>query len=90
MLAKSRLIFASLLLLVVPALLSGCLGFRKKRVAREKSIPTAVEQTLKTRWVEKRVAELVAQGLSAQAAEQQAGAEFRAKYGFTKEAKAGR
>jgi|GEM_PF-3902625 len=62
--AKSRLLITSVLLLIIPALFSGCLSSRKKNREREKSIPTAVEQSLKERWSETRVAELVAGGFS--------------------------
>jgi len=82
-LAKSRLFFASLLVISAAALSSGCLFSSKKKRAEEKSIPLAVEQSLKDRWTEKRSAELVQQGLAPYAAQRQAESEFSQKYSYT-------
>jgi hypothetical protein len=63
---------------------SGCGMFSKKgRVKENPAIASEVEETFRRRWVDKRVAELTAQGTAAEAARQQADTEFREKYGFT-------
>jgi len=83
-LAQSRLLFASLIVVSAAALSSGCFSSaKKKRRAEEKSIPVAVEQALKDRWMEKRSAELVQQGLAPYAAQRQAESEFAKKYSYT-------
>jgi 1,2-phenylacetyl-CoA epoxidase catalytic subunit len=53
----------------------------------ESAISVETEDSLKQRWLEKRTAELVAQGLTAEAAKAQALDEFKAKYSFTAAAK---
>jgi len=82
-LAKSRLLFASLLVISAAALSSGCFSSSKKKRGEDKSIPLAVEQSLKDRWMEKRSAELAQQGLSPYAAQRQAESEFSKKYSYT-------
>jgi len=82
-LIKSRLLIAFLLVISAAALSSGCFSSSKKKRAEEKSIPLAVEQSLKDRWTEKRSAELVQQGLTSYAAQRQAEAEFAKKYSYT-------
>ena len=67
------------------AVTTGC-GMFSKKPAREKessAIASDVEETFRRRWMDKRVAELTAQGATADAARQQAEGEFREKYGFT-------
>ena len=77
-----RLILA---LLSMSALFStGCGLFSKKGSQPKESsaIASDVEATFRRRWVEKRAGELVAQGVEANAAQAQADAEFREKFGF--------
>lgn len=77
-----RLLLAALGLSVL--LSTGCLFSKKTPKSTENpSIPGSVEESLKVRWVEKRAAELVAQGKTAEAARVQASAEFAEKYGYT-------
>jgi hypothetical protein len=76
-----RLLPAALCLL----LLNGCLFWNKKPSgpAPEKEVPTvatSVEKDFKVRWVEKRSSDLIAQGVNASAAHDQAVAEFDAKF----------
>ena len=76
-----RLLPAALCLL----LLNGCLFWNKKpsgpRVEKESpAVATTVEKDFKFRWVEKRSADLVAQGVAADAAQAQAVSEFDAKF----------
>lgn len=73
-------------LLASTVLLStGCgLFSRKSGQPKESSaIAADVEETFRRRWVDKRVADLIAQGTEANAARVQAENEFRARYGFT-------
>jgi len=86
-LAKSRLLLASVLVVSAAALSSGCFSSSKKKRAEEKSIPVAVEQSFKDRWMEKRSAELVQQGLTPYAAQRQADSEFAKKYSYTQVAR---
>jgi hypothetical protein len=65
------------------ALSTGCLFSKKSRTPKESSaIASENEETLRRRWVEKRSAELTAQGTAADAARTQAENEFREKFGF--------
>jgi hypothetical protein len=67
---------------------TGCLFSRKSRGAKEGSaIASENEETLRRRWVEKRVSELTAQGTAAEAARTQAESEFREKFGFNSRTK---
>jgi hypothetical protein len=67
---------------------SGCLFSRKSGKPKESSaIAGEVEESLKKRWMDKRVAELTAQGTAAEAARTQAAQEFGEKYAFTSAAK---
>jgi hypothetical protein len=69
-------------LLVLVTLSTGC--FHKSKKPKESTaIASEVEETLKQRFVEKRSAELVAQGLRADLARQQAIDEFRDRFGYT-------
>lgn len=65
---------------------SGCLFGRKHKKPKESSaMASDTEAELRTRFVEKRSAELVAQGKDAASAKQQAEAEFHEKYKFIRE-----
>ena len=68
---------------------AGCSMFSKKSATpKETKAPAAeTEQLLRQRWVDKRAAELVAQGQSADAARTQATAEFKEHYGYISEPK---
>jgi len=82
-LTKSSLLIAAVLVISSATLSTGCFSSSKKKRAEEKSIPLAVEQSLKDRWVEKRSAELAQQGLNPYAAQRQAESEFAKKYSYT-------
>ena len=75
------------LLLASFALLSstGCGLFSKKsdKPKESSAIAADVEETFRRRWVEKRAAELTAQGTDAAAANAQAASEFQARFGLT-------
>jgi hypothetical protein len=69
------------------SLSTGCAFFRKSERARNRVPVTAeVQETFRKRWVDKRVADLVALGGEAEAARIQAEAEFRATYDFSGQA----
>jgi hypothetical protein len=71
------------LVVVVLALSTGCVFSKKKDRSQEGSaISSEVEATFRQRWLEKRVAELTAQGIAADAARTQAAQEFRERYQF--------
>ena len=75
-------------LALVTVLCAGCMPWKKSSTLKESSALAADnEQILMQRWVEKRTAELVAQGQTADAAKTQATAEFKERYGFTSVAK---
>ncbi|MSU23934.1 MAG: hypothetical protein EXS32_08955 [Opitutus sp.] len=77
-----RLLLPCLLLAAV--LSAGCLHSKKTAKPKDSSaLASDLEESFKQRWVEKRTAELVAQGTTADAARPQAIAEFRVQYGFT-------
>ena len=64
---------------------SGCLFSKKERRPKESSTISAdVEENFRKRWVEKRSAELTAQGTAADVAQTRAESEFRERYGFTR------
>lgn len=74
----------SSLLPVALALSAGCMFSKKPAEPKEPATMVGeVEGSLRQRWIEKRSAELVAQGVAADAARVQATEEFRAKYSFT-------
>ncbi len=75
-----------LLALTVLALqASGCIFSKKPKTAKENTaIAADVEESFRRRWVEKRVAEIVAKGTAADAAKTQAETEFRERFGFTR------
>ena len=65
-------------------LTSGCLFSKKTAQPKENpSIPGSVEGALKDRWIEKRAAELTAQGKTPTDAREQATNEFRERYSYT-------
>jgi hypothetical protein len=70
--------------LVAALLLStGCLFSKKTNRPKESSaISSEVEATFRLRWMEKRMAELTAQGVAAGPARAQAEQEFRDRFGF--------
>lgn len=70
------------------ALSGGCLFSGKANRPKESSaISSEVEATYRLRWVEKRVAELTAQGVAAPAARTQAEQEFHERYVFDQKLK---
>ncbi len=70
------------LLVTLAAFTSGCSHF-KKSAPVDTSIAGQTDADFKTRWMEKRTGELVAQGQTATAARTQAAAEFAERYAFT-------
>jgi hypothetical protein len=66
------------------ALLSGCSIFRRDKAREDTRITAEVQETFRKRWVDKRTAELVAQGTAAEAARAQADREFNAAYDFSR------
>ena len=78
-----RLAPLPLALLLLPT--SGCLFHRKKAEKEPKPTPyisTEVEKQFEQRWEEKRTGDLVAAGMSPDAAKIQAESEFRQKYSY--------
>lgn len=72
-----------LICLLLPVLLSsGCWWHRKNKPKEITAIASDVEAGFKERWMEKRTAELVAQGQRIDIARQQALDEFRARYTY--------
>lgn len=65
------------------ALSTGCLHSKKSAPKENSSLTGDTEQVFMQRWIDKRAAELVAQGQAAEAARTQATAEFRERYGYT-------
>lgn len=62
---------------------SGCSFFRKPNRPKESSaISAEVEATFRQRWMDKRLAELKAQGVAEDAAKAQAESEFQARFQF--------
>jgi hypothetical protein len=77
---KRPLIF---FLIVTSLLSSGCWHRKKNRKPKETTaIATDVEEGFRQRWMEKRTAELVAQGQRVDIARQQAIDEFKARYTY--------
>ncbi len=63
--------------------LTGCGLFSKKDRPKESSaISVENEENFRQRWVQRRSEELVAQGVAAEAAQAQAGNEFRERYPY--------
>lgn len=72
------------LALIAVNLFSGCIFSKKSAKPKENPAMAAeLEESFKVRWVEKRSAELVAQGQTPEAARTAATEEFRVKYGYT-------
>jgi hypothetical protein len=74
-----RLLLSCLALAAV--LSSGCMIFKKSSKPKDSINSNEVENTFRQRWIDKRAAELLAQGQAAEAARTQATDEFRARYG---------
>lgn len=69
-------------------LLTGCSHFKKSQKPKENpAIAADTDENFRQRFVDKRAADLVAQGVSADAARGQATEEFKARYGYTSAAK---
>ena len=76
--------FSLIAAVVALTLTTGCLFSKKSGRAKESSaIAAENEETLRKRWVEKRMSELTAQKVTGDAARQQAEAEFKEKFGFS-------
>ena len=72
-----------LFLLILPlALFAGC-SHAKKKPKESSAIASEVEEGFKQRWIEQRGAQLMAQGMRADLARQQAIDEFRVRFGYT-------
>jgi lipoprotein NlpI len=69
---------------VALSLLSGCSVFKRDKARQETQITAEVQETFRKRWVDKRTADLVAQGTAADAARAQAERDFAATYDFSK------
>jgi hypothetical protein len=77
---KRLLLFSCVALALVS---SGCLFHRKNAKPKENpKIATEVEQGFRQRWLDKRVAELTAQGVAPGQAQQQAAAEFAQHFAY--------
>ena len=73
-------------LLLAAALAAGGCSLLSRKPAEPKENPSLAGQTedvLRRRWIERRSAELAAQGVAADAARTQAAAEFPAKFPYT-------
>jgi hypothetical protein len=67
---------------------SGCLFSRKSAKTKESSTWAGeVEETFKRRWIDKRIAELSAQGIGPEPARAQATREFDEKFAFAEREK---
>ena len=66
---------------------TGCHMFSKKKKApgpvETPNVALDVEKDFMRRWIDKRTADLVAQGSTADAAKRQAESEFKAKFNYT-------
>jgi len=76
------LLLVCLAALMLPAI-TGCNLFRKSK-HKDPAIAADVEADFQQRWVDHRVAELVAQNVDAATARKQAETEFREKYVYLK------
>jgi hypothetical protein len=79
----TKRLLPSLLALSALALCGGCLfpkNFSKEK--RDRHVSAAMEKEFQQRWMEKRVGDLTAQGLSPDAARAQASAEYQVKYSY--------
>lgn len=79
---KRSLYFCLLVSLVLSA---GC-WHSKKKPKEVTAVATDVEEGFKLRWIEKRSADLVAQGMRIDIARQQAIDEFKVRYSYTRAA----
>lgn len=75
-----RLLLSSLALAVVFS--TGCLHFKKNLQPKDPTITGQVETDFRQRWVDKRTAELVAQGKAEGVARTQATSEFHERYEY--------
>lgn len=67
---------------------TGCSHFKKSQKPKENpAIAADTDENFRQRFVDKRAAELVTQGVAADAAKTQATEEFKARYGYTSAAK---
>jgi hypothetical protein len=83
----TKRLLPSVVALSVLALGGGCLfpkNFSKAK--KDKHVSADMEKEFKQRWMEKRVGDLTAQGMSPDKATAQALAEYDAKYSFTRPA----
>ena len=69
--------------LILPLALFASCSHTKKKPKENPAIATEVEEGFKQRWIEKRGADLIALGLRADIARQQAIDEFHARFGYT-------
>lgn len=80
---KSLLLFCTAAVLVICG--GGCNLFKKSKKPKENpAIASEVEGEFRQRWVDRRVAELVAKGTDGAAARTQAEAEFGERYPYVK------
>lgn len=80
---NQKLLLTLCLAAFVFASASGCSFFRKSKKPKENpNIAAEVEAGFRDRWIERRVAELGAQGVDPQAAQAQAVAEFNHRYPY--------
>jgi lipoprotein NlpI len=76
-----RLFLSSLACVLVFS--TGCMFSKKNRKPKENSaIASEVEESFQRRWIDQRVAQLVAQGVATDAAQAQASREFGERYDF--------
>jgi hypothetical protein len=79
----TKRLLPSLLALSALALCGGCLfpkNFSKEKTDRH--VSASMEKEFQQRWMEKRVGDLTAQGLTPDAARTQAAAEYQVKYSY--------
>ncbi len=75
--------FLPVLVIIVLTSANGCSVFKKSKKPKENpAIAAETEGDLRQRWIERRTAELVAQGTAAEAAREKAAAEFRDAYPY--------
>jgi hypothetical protein len=81
-------LFPSAVALSVLCLSAGCLfpkNFSKSK--KDPHVSADMEKEFQQRWMEKRVGDLTAQGMSPDAARAQAASEYASKYSYTRPAK---
>jgi len=69
--------------LILPLALSASCSHSPKKPKENPALATEVEEGFMQRWIEKRGADLMAMGLRADVARQQAIDEFHARFGYT-------